>query len=67
MITSPTASTTFLTTGSITAELAAQHRADLLRSADSRRLARLARQPRRVAPDQARRPLFGLGGIATAR
>lgn len=62
-----TASTTFMTTGSITAELAAQHRADLLRSADSRRLARLARQPRRVAPDQARRPLFGLGGIATAR
>ena len=59
--------TTFMSTGSITAELAAQHRADLQSSAAARRLARLVRQPRRIAPDTARRPRFGLSGIATAR
>lgn len=59
--------TTFMTTGSMTAELAAQHRVHLLQRAAERRLARLARQPKRVAPERPRGIRLGLGGIATAR
>ena len=59
--------TAFMTTGSVTAELAAQRQADLRSAAATRRLVRSLRQPRRVAPERTLRVRLGLSGIAPAR